>query len=372
MPETNLNTDGDAPSAAAAAADSQPGAGTGLAGVLDGYPRVRLAHTPTPLDPLPRLSELLGPRVLLKREDLTGLALGGDKPRKLEYELAQALAAGADVVVTGGSMQSNLARLTAAAARRLGLDCVVVLIRDRHAELQANLLTVYLMGADVRLVGARDHWDLEPHIQAASEELRANGRRPYCIPVSGTTPRSCLGYVRAGVELAGQLRDRGIRPDAVYTPFGTGGIFTGLLTGLRAEGVTAPVIGISVNRDSGFCAESIDTWWNAISSLLCLDPGRPRGATEIHDGFIGSGYGDPTEACLDAILLLARSEGILLDPVYSGKVAAGLAEHCRRGRWTADHTVVLLHSGGVPTLFAYHDALRQHLTERGASLGNLR
>lgn len=355
-----------------AAAHSQPDAESRLAGVLDDYPRARLAHTPTPLELLPRLGDLLGPRILVKREDLTGLALGGDKPRKLEYELGHALDVGADVVVTGGSMQSNHARLTAAAARQLGLDCTVVLTRDRYAELQGNLLTVYLMGADVRVVEARDHWDLEPHIQAASEELRANGRRPYRIPVSGTTARSCLGYVRAGVELARQLRDRKLRPDAIYTPFGTGGIFTGLLTGLRAEGFGAPVIGISVNRDSGFCEENIDTWWNAISGLIRLDPGRPRGPIEIYDEFIGSGYGDPTEECLDAILLLAQSEGILLDPVYSGKVAAGFAAHCRQGRWAAGHTVVVLHSGGVPALFAYHDAIRQHLTKRGASLGDLR
>jgi D-cysteine desulfhydrase len=355
-----------------AAASTRPDAESGLAEALDSFPRVTLAHTPTPLDPLPRLGNLLGPRILLKREDLTGLALGGDKPRKLEYELGQALAADADVVVTGGSMQSNHARLTAAAARRAGLDCTVVLSRDRYAELQGNLLTVYLMGADVRVVDARDHWDLEPHIRAASEELRANGRRPYCIPVSGTTPHSCLGYVRAGVELARQLRDQGIHPDAIYTPFGTGGIFTGLLTGLRCAGFTTPIIGISVNRDSGFCQESIDTWWNAISGLIRLDPGRPRGATEIYDEFIGRGYGDPTEECLDAIFLLAQAEGILLDPVYSGKVAAGLAAHCQQGRWTAGHTVVLLHSGGVPALFAYHGAIRQHLAQRGTSFGDLR
>jgi 1-aminocyclopropane-1-carboxylate deaminase/D-cysteine desulfhydrase-like pyridoxal-dependent ACC family enzyme len=309
---------------------------------------------------------------MLKREDLTGLALGGDKPRKLEYELGHALAAGADTVVTGGSMQSNHARLTAAAARRYGLDCTVVLIRDPYAELQGNLLTVYLMGADVRVVDARDHWDLEPHIAAVTGELRANGRHPYCIPVSGTTPRSCLGYVRAGVELARQLRDQNIRPDAIYTPFGTGGILAGLVTGLRAEGFTTPVIGISVNRESGFCEEQLGTWWNAISSLVHLDPGRARGPVEIHDEFIGSGYGDPTQECLDAILLLAQSEGILLDPVYSGKVAAGFAAHCQQGRWTADHTVVLLHSGGVPALFAYHDAIRRHLTGKGVSLGSLR
>ncbi|MGH3740013.1 MAG: D-cysteine desulfhydrase family protein [Micromonosporaceae bacterium] len=362
---------------AAAHVDSPPiehgrqGAEPSLAGALEEYPRVRLAHTPTPLDPLPRLGSRLGTQVLLKRDDLTGLALGGDKPRKLEYELGRARAEAAEVVVTGGSMQSNHARLTAAAARRLGMDCVVVLSRDSYAQLQGNLLTVHLMGAQVRVVAARDHWDLQPHLLAACDEVRESGRRPYLIPVSGTTPLSCLGYVRAGLELAAQLRDQGVEPDAFYTPCGTGGILAGLLTGLRHEGFTAPVIGISVNQSVSVCEKNLDTWWAAISELTRLDPGRPRGDVEIYDEFIGAEYGDPTAACLDAILLLAQTEGVLLDPVYSGKVAAGLIAHCGQRRWTQDHTVVVLHSGGVPALFAYQDAIREHLTARGVPLDAL-
>lgn len=342
-----------------------------LADALDAHPRVPLARTPTPLDHLGNLSRRLGTEVYLKRDDLTGLALGGDKPRKLEYELGRARAEGADVVVTCGSAQSNHARLTAAAARRLGMDCTLVLSRDAYTALQGNLLTVFLMGADVRIVDADDHWALEPHVTAACDELRAQGRRPYAIPVSGTTPLSCLGYVRAGRELAEQLRDADLRPDAIYTPFGTGGIFTGIAVALRAAGFDCPLIGISVNWDADTCRRNQRTWWQAVCELTGTDPGAAYGPTEIHDQFVGAAYGDPTPACLDAILDVARDEGVLLDPVYSGKMTAGFLAHQREGRWN-DRTVVLLHSGGVPALFAYHDAIRAHLAARGVRTDGIR
>jgi D-cysteine desulfhydrase len=332
-----------------------------LATRLERFPREHLAVTPTPLDELARLSARLGPRVLLKRDDLTGLALGGDKPRKLEYELAQARLAGADVLVTCGSMQSNHARLTTAAARRLGLDCTVVLSRDAYDEFQGNLLTVRLLGADVRVVDAEDHWELEPHAHAVCDELRAEGRRPHYIAISGTTPHSCLGYVRAGLELAGQLTEP---VDAVYLPFGTGGIFTALTLALREQGITCPVVGISVNQDTAACQAGFRHWWAELTALLGIAAADP-GEVEIHDEFVGREYGDPTEASLDAILLVARTEGILLDPVYSGKTFAGFLAHHAAGRWTAAHRVLLLHSGGVPALFAYHDALAAHLDRRG-------
>ncbi|MEV7041371.1 D-cysteine desulfhydrase family protein [Amycolatopsis sp. NPDC051061] len=334
-----------------------------LATRLESFPREHLALTPTPLDVLTRLGQRLGPRVLLKRDDLTGLALGGDKPRKLEYELARARRADADVVVTCGSMQSNHARLTTAAARRLGMDCTVVLSRDAYDEFQGNLLTVRLLGADVRVVDVEDHWALDEHVRAVCDELRAAGRRPHAVPISGTTPHSCLGYVRAGLELAAQLRETGDRPDAVYLPFGTGGIFTALTLALRDQGFGCPIIGISVNQDRAGCHAEYRHWWAELTTLLGLGGAPPE--VELHDEFVGREYGDPTEECLDAILLLARTEGVLLDPVYSGKTFAGFLSHHAAGRWTAGHRVVVLHSGGVPALFAYHDALAGHLARRG-------
>ena len=340
---------------------------TAIDDALARYPREILTRTPTPLDRLRHAGARLGLDLHLKRDDLTDLALGGDKPRKLEYEVAKARASGATILVTCGSAQSNHARLTSAAARRVGLGAAVVLSRGDRRRFQGNLLTVYLMGADVRFADTDDHWDLEREAQAVCDELRANGETPYLIPVSGSTPLSCLGYVRAGLELADQMADRGVRPAAVYTPFGTGGIFAGVLSALRARGVGCPVIGISVNRSADRCRESLGTWWTAIGELLDLDPSRPRGPIEIYDRFVGHGYGDATEDCLDAILLMAETEGVLLDPVYSGKVFAGLCAHQRERRWL-DQPVVMLHSGGTPALFAYHEEIRAHLEKRGVDV----
>lgn len=336
--------------------------------LLDTYPREVLAVTPTPLDELVHLSAHLGPRVHLKRDDLTGLALGGDKPRKLEYELGRARAEGADTIVTCGSAQSNHARITAAAARKLGMDVSVVLSRDAYTALQGNLLTVYLLGAAVVVVDAADHWDLERPALELCEQLRSRGARPYYVPISGTTPHSCLGYVRGGFELADQILQRDLRPSAVYMPFGTGGILAGTLLALRLRGIEAPVIGISVNRDRETCHENLHRWDAELRRLLDIPDSVSTGEYAIDDGFVGKQYGDPTEAALDAIMLFARTEGILLDPVYSGKVAAGFLAHVAAGRWGAADRVVLLHSGGVPALFAYSESIGAHLARRGVDL----
>ena len=161
-----------------------------------------------------------------------------------------------------------------------------------------------------------------------------------------------------------QIATVGLQP----APFGTGGIFTGVLSALRERGIGFPVIGISVNRTVDRCGESVDTWWAAIGELLDLDPTRPQGPIEIHDRFVGQGYGDATVGCLDAVLLMAETEGVLLDPVYSGKVFAGLCAHQREGRWQPDQPVVMLHSGGTPALFAYHEEIRAHLVKRGVDV----
>jgi D-cysteine desulfhydrase len=332
---------------------------------LKQYPRETLTRRPTPLDYLEHLSGQLDVELYLKRDDLTDLALGGDKPRKLEYEIAQAKSEGADILVTCGSSQSNHARLTTAAAKRLGMDCAVILSRDKYQAFQGNLLTVYLMGAQVEFVETEDHWDLEEQALAVTDQLKASGRTPHYIPVSGTTPHSCLGYIDCGLELADQIEQNELEFDAIYTPFGTGGIFTALLMTLRERGISNPVIGISVNRDEKTCHENFEKWWLALSDLLDRDQAVDRGAFEIRDQFIGEEYGDPTEAGLDAIMQMASSEGILLDPVYSGKVFAGLRADLDAGRWNKGQRILMIHSGGVPALFAYHEAIEAHLVKRG-------
>ncbi len=336
-----------------------------IEGALALHARETFSRTPTPLDYLEHLSARLGPNIYLKRDDLTDLALGGDKPRKLEYELAAAREQGATILVTCGSSQSNHARLTTAAARKLGMECAVVLSRDQYLAFQGNLLTVYVMGAQVHLVETEDHWDLEGHAHELCEKLKTEGHKPYYIPVSGTTPRSCLGYVRAGLELVDQIEDRGLQLDAIYVPFGTGGIFTATLLVLRERGIHCPLIGISVNRDLDRCHEHLEQWWNALCELLDQDRTLRRKPFEIYDEFIGREYGDPTEGSLDAIMLMARTEGILLDPVYSGKTFSGLLAHHAIGRWGPENNILMLHSGGVPALFAYHKEIKAHLVQRG-------
>ena len=232
---------------------------TSIEDALNGYPRVSLTRLPTPLHLLPHVSARLGLSVLIKRDDLTDLVFGGDKPRKLEYEVAQAR--GADTLVTCGSSQSNHARLTTAAARQVGMQCAVVLSRDRYQAFQGNLLTVYLMGAQVHLVESNEHWDLEQQALDLCETLRSQGRVPHYIPVSGTTPHSCLGYVGCGLEIASQLAEQGLHLDGIYVPFGTGGIFTGILLALRAKQNSKPISASAV---------SLPSWEN--SSEHCKAP----------------------------------------------------------------------------------------------------
>lgn len=336
--------------------------------IVEEVPRENLIRTPTPLVHLKHLSKRLNLDFYIKREDLTDLALGGDKARKLEYETAKALAEEATILVTCGSTQSNHARLTTAAAKKIGLKCGVVLSSDRFKLFQANLLTVYLMGAEVRYVETKDHWDLEEHALEFCEELRLRGERPYYIPVSGTTPTSCLGYVRAGLELVDQLANRGVLPNALYAPFGTGGLFTSILFALRDCDIHCPVIGISVNASYERCQENMKKWWKDICDLVNVHPLCLREHYEIHDSYIGRKYGETTEGCLDALMLMAETEGILLDPVYSAKVFSGLLAHHAEGRWPSGSQLVFIHSGGAPALFAYHDTIKKHLISRGRTI----
>ena len=321
------------------------------------FPRVPLATLPTPLELAANFGEQLeGPKVYVKRDDMTGLALGGDKQRKLEYLLAEALGQGADTVVTGGSSQSNHVRLTAAACHKVGLDPVALCTVDERGQNTGNLLISRLLGAEIHFkkVPDNDHWLLVPFMEEECERLRQQGRKPYLIPLSGTTPLACLGYFRCALELVQQFEEAGISPTALYVTCGTGGNLAALALGMAVVGLPIRMVGINVNRGGPIAMEMAQQWLQDTAALLGT---KPDGRFEMDGRFVGDGYGIMTDPCREAIQMLARTEGLLLDPVYTGKTAAGLIAHIREGRLTTDDTVVFVHTGGVPSLFAYADEL---------------
>ncbi len=325
---------------------------------LASLPRLPLAHLPTPLEPAPNLTAVLeGPRILVKRDDLTGLALGGNKTRKLEYLIADARAQGASVVITVGSTGSNHCRQTAAAARVAGLRCVLVLnAASPDPPLQGNYLLDHLLGAEVRLI--RDASEREPTMERVAEELRRRGERPYLIPGGGSNPVGASAYVAAVYEIARQLEEAGWAARHLYTTSSTsGGTHAGLALGARLADAPFDVVGIGIEDDAAAIRRVVTPLANATAEFLGADVRLAPEDLIVDDRFVGPGYAVPTPECLDAIKLAARTEGLLLDPVYTGKTLAGLIDHIRTGRLGRDETVIFLHSGGVPALFAQAEEL---------------
>ncbi|HZU12625.1 MAG TPA: D-cysteine desulfhydrase family protein [Chloroflexota bacterium] len=318
------------------------------------HPRVPLAQLPTPLEDAPRLSERLGLRVLIKRDDQTGLALGGNKARKLEFLLGQALAEGADLVITTGGTQSNHARMTAAACRKLGLACRLILNRGPHNELQGNLLLDHMFGADVTVIDSENPADAVPALEAAAAQARADGGKPYLIPRGGSVPTGATGYAAMIPELMAQLDAMQIHPSILYLATGSTGTHSGTLAGLAALGFPFPIQGISVSRPSRMQQEQVLDLTRRTLAHLGLNADVPESASRVDDRFVGPGYGYPTDETMAAIETLALDEGIVLDPVYTGKAMAGLLAHAREGRVGSDDVVVFLHTGGAPALFAYN------------------
>jgi L-cysteate sulfo-lyase len=324
------------------------------------FARRRFCHLPTPLEALPRLSaELGGPQLLVKRDDLTGLAFGGNKTRKLEFLLGQALADGADTLVTAGGVQSNHCRQTAAAAARHGLGCALVLQRrvasnQPDYERGGNVLLGRLAGAELHLV-ERDA-DVPRELERVAHAVRRAGRRPFIIPIGGSTPVGALGYVVAGLELLAQAEAQGRPVDAIVHAAGSGGTQAGLLVAAQMLAADVRVIGISVSEPAAALEQTVAELAGQTARLLGT-PAPPRTAVEVLDGYIGADYGQPTAGMRAALHACAALEGLYLDPVYSGKAMAGLIDLVRRGRFASAQSVVFLHTGGTPALFAYVDAL---------------
>ena len=304
-----------------------------------------LAHRPTPLEPLDRLTDWLGgPRLLVKRDDQTGLALGGNKARKLDHLCAEALALGCDTLVTGGGPQSNHCRMTAAAANRLGLECHLALAGSAAGPPTGNLLLDQLLGAHLHATGAREYYEIEASIEAVAGEVREAGGRPYPISVGGASVTGAIGYVDAARELIGQL-DGPL--DWIVVADGSGGTHAGLLAGLDSPGPR--VLGVDVGT-----RPDLDARVPELAAATAAATGRAAPGDDVHidHARFGAGYGQPTPECLEALRTVARLEGLILDPVYTGKAMAALIGWAREGRFTDRHTVLFWHTGGQVGLFA--------------------
>ena len=323
---------------------------------LSQHPRVLLAHLPTPIHPLPRLAAHLGgPQLWVKRDDLTGLAFGGNKVRKLEFLLGEATAQQADTLITTGAPQSNHARQTAAAAAHAGLRCALVLRGDPPAEITGNILLDRLLGADIVWAGARPASEVMDEV---ADELRARGQKPFVIPLGGSTATGALGYVAAMLELVEQCRSAGVHFDAIVFPTSSGGTQVGMVAGARLAGFDGRIIGISVDhRADAFGKRTLVPLANASAERLSPSTSFDASDFDVRDDYLGGGYaviGDPER---EAIRLAARFEGLLVDPVYTGRALAGLIDLVRKGKLGPGQNVLFWHTGGTPALFAYAQQL---------------
>lgn len=322
-------------------------------GRLDALPRVRLAALPTPLEELRGLSrELGGMRLWVKRDDLTGFALGGSKVRKLELILGDAAARGADTLVACGDAQSNLARMVAAAAGRMGVRAVLVLGGEvGREEVQGNLLLDQLAGAEIRWMSG-DFRDAEAVASRVADELAAQGRRPYVVPLGGSGALGSAGYVDATRELVAQLAARGLVADTLVVPVGSGGTLAGLVLGAKVVGATYAVLGVSVSRPAAYLRERVAALANDAAALLDLSVRVAPEDIWVTDEWIGPAFGALTPEAIDALRLAARVEGLFLDPVYTAKSLAAVRDLSRRGTFGDGQTVIFFHTGGLPALFA--------------------
>ena len=324
------------------------------------FPRHFLAHLPTPLERLDRLSaELGGPEIWIKRDDCTGLSTGGNKTRKLEFLMAEAEAQGADMVMTQGATQSNHARQTAAFAAKLGMDCHI-LLEDRTSSNNANynhngnVLLDHLHGAttEKRPGGG----DMNAEMEKAADTFRAEGRKVYTIPGGGSNPTGALGYVNCAFEMLTQVNDRALKVDHIVHATGSAGTQAGLITGLKAMNAQIPLLGIGVRAPKAKQEENVYNLACATAEKLGCPGVVAREDVIANTDYVGEGYGIPTESGLEAIRMFAELEAILLDPVYSAKGAAGFIDLIRKGHFRKGERVVFLHTGGAVALFGYDNA----------------
>lgn len=324
------------------------------------FPRVRLAHLPTPLEPLSRLShELGGPEIWIKRDDCTGLSTGGNKTRKLEFLMAEAQSQGAEIVMTQGAIQSNHARQTAAFAAKLGMVCHL-LLEDRTGSndivynSNGNVFLDHLHGATTER--RPSGLDMNAELEAVAQEKRSQGHAVYVIPGGGSNPTGALGYVNCALELVSQANDRGLVIDHIVHATGSSGTQAGMAVGLNAINARIPLLGIGVRAPKAKQEESVFNLALATAQKLGCPDVVKRGDIVANTDYVGKGYGIPAPSTIEAIRMFAELEGILLDPVYSGKGAAGLIDLVRKGSFKKGDNIVFLHTGGSAGLFGYTSA----------------
>jgi D-cysteine desulfhydrase family pyridoxal phosphate-dependent enzyme len=346
---------------------------------VDRFPRVDLIHRPTPLRKLERLSaRLRGPEIYIKRDDLTGLAFGGNKSRKLEFIVRDMLEKKADVVITWASLQSNWCMQTAAAARSFGLKPVLILFKpaDQPAAADGNVLLDIILDADIRLMEAEKGKIIKAAqamdiIEAAGKEARAQGHRPYLVPVGGSLvrgdmdkPLGAVSYAACFAELLDQMRSGGAEPDYVVHATGSGGTQAGLLVGARALARDCRVIGISVSDPKGPFSEDVLEIARATDEALKLGLDVLAGDVVVFDEYIGEGYGTVDMAVASTIRLVFQTEGIVLDPVYTAKAMIGLIDLIKTGFFKPTDKVVFVHTGGTPALFPHREKLFRLLMDK--------
>jgi D-cysteine desulfhydrase family pyridoxal phosphate-dependent enzyme len=319
---------------------------------LINIPHVPLAFLPTPIMEATRLSAAIdGPRLWIKRDDLTGFGFGGNKIRGLEFLLADALAQGADTLVTGAAPQSNYVRATAAVAAHAGLKMIAVYSGKPPPQVQGNYRLTRLLGAEIHFTGDPDRASVDGAIEETANELRSAGQRPYTIPRGGASVLGTLGYVQAAYELAEQCAAKGIVPDATVLATGSCGTQAGLLAGMQLLRLSWRIESFTVSRPVDEVKSRVLTLAQAaIERLGSRHTIAPQDVI-VHGGFIGPGYGVPTPEGAEAIRLVARCEGIFLDPTYTGKAMAGFLAFCRAGHFRREETILFLHTGGEPALF---------------------
>ena len=323
-------------------------------------PQVDLGHFPTPLEECPRLSEALGgPRIFMKREDCSGLAFGGNKVRQLTFTIGDAVAQGADTIVHGAASQSNHCRQAAAACGKLGLNCYLRLARDHKSIPQGNLLLDKLAGVDVEIVDAPFGPDLDAVKYELAKKLESAGMKPYVVAGPRSTMLAAVAFTWCIAEIAQQQGPLGIDADWIYT-CSVGGTQAGLVLGTKTLDLKMKPFGIAPIRWENK-HERMRTAANSAADLLGVDPLVTDADIQNTDDYIGQAYGYLTPECIDALKLVAKTEGIFLDPVYTAKAMACLIDHIQQGKLGRDDTVIFLHTGGTPALFAYQEELTADL-----------